>query len=378
LGIKTIEAKILMNIQQATRDYERWMRSHTSVIESDLTSKHQQMRSDLFLFFRGTFFRWAQRWPEICADLKHAPKVIAVGDLHVNSFGTWRDAEGRMAWGVDDFDDSYPLPYTSDLVRLATSLKIVSDLGELTIKLKTGCEIILDSYAAALKAEGCPIVLAEHQATMERLGVESIDPPDDFWGKLNRRPSANGEVPADAKRALKEMLPHEIHSYKIVLRKAGLGSLGQKRFVAIAQWDGGCIAREAKAIVPSSCAWLNGHAGNGNNGNSGTSNNSYYERAIKGAVRAHDPFQKTIGRWIIRRLSPDSNPVEIACLPKKRDEEVLLQAMGTEAANVHLGSRHRVKDILRDLHQRKSNWLRAAVKAMAKAIAQDWKDYRDS
>jgi hypothetical protein len=358
-----------MNIRQATIDYERWMRSHTRVIESDLKSKHQQMKSDVFLFFRGTFYRWAQQWPEVCADLNHAPKVIAVGDLHVNSFGTWRDAEGRMAWGVDDFDDAYPLPYTSDLVRLAASLKIVNDQGDLDTRLKIGCEILLESYEATLKAEGCPIVLAEHQTIMERLGIESIDPPEDFWEKLNRRPSAIGEIPGDAKRILKGTLPPEVHNYKVVLRKAGLGSLGQQRFVAIAEWEGGCIAREAKAIVPSSCAWFTGHAGD---------SNPYYQRAIASARRAHDPYQKIIGKWIIRRLSPDSNPVEIACLPKKRDEEVLLHAMGTEAANVHLGSRHRVKDILKDLRRRKSNWLQAASKAMAKAIEKDWKNYKKS
>ena len=89
-----------------------------------------------------------------------------------------------------------------------------------------------------------------------------------------------------------------------------------------------------------------------------------------------EPTISIIGRWIIRRLSPDSNPVEIACLPKKRDEEVLLHAMGTEAANVHLGSRNRVKDILKDLRRRKSRWLQAASKAMAKAIEKDWKDYK--
>jgi len=87
----------------------------------ELQDKHHQMRSDPFLFFRGTFYRWAQLWPKVCPDLQKAPKVIAVGDLHVNSFGTWRDSEGRLAWGVDDFDDAYPLPYTSDLVRLAAS-----------------------------------------------------------------------------------------------------------------------------------------------------------------------------------------------------------------------------------------------------------------
>jgi hypothetical protein len=96
------------------------------------------------------------------------------------------------------------------------------------------------------------------------------------------------------------------------------------------------------------------------------------------AKRAHDPYQKIIGRWIIRRLSPDSNPVEIACLPKKCDEEVLLHAMGTEAANVHLGSRNRVKDILKDRRRRKSHWLQAASKGMAKAIEKDWKAYKKS
>src|ERR1700683_3875405 len=100
-----------MNIQQATTSYESWMRTHTTVVDSDLRSKREQMKSALFLFFRGTFYRWAQLWREICSDLNRAPRVIAVGDLHVNSFGTWRDAEGRMAWGVDDFDDSYPLHY---------------------------------------------------------------------------------------------------------------------------------------------------------------------------------------------------------------------------------------------------------------------------
>ena len=71
-----------MNIQQATRSFESWMRSCTTVIESDLRSKHEKMKADLFMFFRGTFYRWAQLWPEICHDLLHAPKVLGVGDLH--------------------------------------------------------------------------------------------------------------------------------------------------------------------------------------------------------------------------------------------------------------------------------------------------------
>ena len=91
-------------------------------------------------------------------------------------------------------------------------------------------------------------------------------------------------------------------------------------------------------MVPSSVRWLDGRA---------SDRNSYYEQAIESAVRAHDPFQKTIGRWIIRRLSPDSNPVDITLIPKVHDEETLLHAMGSEAANVHLGTKRQVKNILK-------------------------------
>lgn len=41
--------------------------------------------------------------------------------------------------------------------------------------------------------------------------------------------------------------------------------------------------------------------------------------------------------WLIRRLSPESNPIEISDLHKERNEEQLLYAMGSEAANVHVG-----------------------------------------
>src|ERR1700687_218493 len=128
-----------MNILEATKSYDHWMRSCTTVVESHLRSKHELMREDLFLFFRGTFYRWAQLWPELCADLCKAPRVLSSADLHVNSFGTWRDSEGRLCGGVDDFDESYPLPYTHDLVRLAASLKIVIESKDLIIKLKHGC-----------------------------------------------------------------------------------------------------------------------------------------------------------------------------------------------------------------------------------------------
>jgi hypothetical protein len=359
----------IMNILKATISYENWMRSCTTVVEAHLRLKHEQMKTEPFLFFRGTFYRWIQLWPEICPDLRDAPKVLAVGDLHIGSFGTWRDKEGRLCWGVDDFDESFPLPYTNDLVRLAASVKMGIDSEDLTIKLKDGCDTILEGYQKTLRAGGCPIVLAEHKNNLDKLGVEAFKAPDDFWKKLNALPVVNHGLPRDAKQALQKMLPGTNLDYKVVRREAGLGSLGQQRFVAIAAWEGSCIAREAKAMLPSSCVWLNGQTGY---------RRFYYEEAIESAVRSHDPFQKVVGRWLIRRLSPESNPIEIADLPEERDEETLLHAMGSEAANVHLGRERQAKNILKDLRRRKANWLRSAAKDMAKAMEREWKEYANT
>ena len=358
-----------LNIESATTSYERWMRSCTAVVSSDLRSKHEQMKESPFLFLRGTFYRWAQLWPSICAELCNAPKVLAVGDLHVNSFGTWRDAEGRLCWGVDDFDESYPLAYTNDLVRLAASLKIVIDAESLSIRFKEGCDAILDGYLQSLREGGCAIVLAEREQTLDKLGADSFKPPSDFWGKLNRLPTVRHPLANDLKNALEKTLPDPKMDYKVVRRQAGMGSLGQKRFVAIARWNGGFIAREAKSMLPSACSWLNDEIGH---------RQSHYEEAISSAIRSPDPFQVIEGSWLIRRLSPDSNPIDIQCLPKHRDVPMLLHAMGSEAANVHLGTKGQATRILNDLKKRKSNWLRDAAARMARAVEKDWKHNRKS
>lgn len=355
------------NIQQATTNYEKWMRSCATIIKSDLNFKHEQMKESPFLFLRGTYYRWAQLWPMLCKELRSAPKVLAVGDLHVNSFGTWRDSEGRLSWGVDDFDESCPLSYTNDLVRLATSMKIMIDAGGLCITLKEGCDAIIDGYRQSLRAGGCPIVLAEHEQKLSKLGIESFKPPVDFWGKLNRLPVVKTALIPEVKKAFEKTLPDPKLTYKVVRRKAGLGSLGQQRFVAIADWQGGCIAREAKAVVPSAWVWLEGKTRH---------DQPHYEAAISSARRSPDPFQKIIGRWLIRRLSPDSNPIDIQTLPKQRDEGLLLRAMGSEAGNVHVGTSRQVQSILKDLEARKAAWLRHAAKRMAHVVEKDWKEYR--
>ena len=115
----------MMNIVKATRRYEEWIGESIKLDGADLQLKHQRMKEDLFSFFRATFYRWVQLWPEVCPSLTLAPRVLAVGDLHVENFGTWRDIEGRLIWGVNDFDEAATMPYTLDLARLAASARLL-------------------------------------------------------------------------------------------------------------------------------------------------------------------------------------------------------------------------------------------------------------
>ena len=66
------------------------------------------------------------------------------------------------------------MAYTNDIVRLAASLKIVLDSKGLSMKLKDGCDAILEGDSSALRDGGNPIVLAERDQKLGRLGRACI------------------------------------------------------------------------------------------------------------------------------------------------------------------------------------------------------------
>jgi len=356
-----------MNIVKATRSYETWIAKYLTLLPTDIELKHQAMAEDIFPFFRATFYRWMQLWPTVCHREAGAPKVLAVGDLHVDNFGTWRDIEGRLVWGVNDFDEVYELPYTIDLVRLAASAHIA--IRESRLKIATGdaCEAILTGYKKGFETGGLPYVLAEEHAWLRQMFVGVLRDPTEYWKKLDSLQTWRGRVRKSARRGIERLLPERGLEYRIVHRIAGLGSLGRERYVAIAMCRGARVAREAKALAPSACVWA--AAGR-------TSKRIHYQQALDRSVRAIDPFVKLRGSWIVRRLAPDCSRVELASMTTEHDESHLLRAMGFETANIHLGTPRAAKTILRDLTTRPADWLHKAALAMVKATTADFREWR--
>lgn len=75
-------------------------------------------------------------------------------------------------------------------------------------------------------------------------------------------------------------------------------------------------------------------------------------KIVAQAVRCQDPFRELRKGWVVRRLAPDYSRAELTMLPKGRDEYKLLEAIGRETANVHLGSKRVVAKGKRNLSNR--------------------------
>ncbi len=352
-----------MNIVEATKSYESWLGKITKLRRSELDRKHQIMRDNKFAFLRATYYRWAQIWVDVCPELARDPSVLAVGDLHVENFGTWRDIEGRLVWGINDFDEAFRLPFTNDLVRLATSAYMAIEEGELSIAPKAASTAILRGYSASLDGGGLPLTLVDTSTPLRDMVRDRLKTPERFWNKMAGFPALREPAPKEIKRMIQDSVPGEME-LRYLNRVAGAGSLGKERFTAMGMWCGGYICREAKALTASACEWaLNGKKGDGR---------INYEEILARAVRCPDPMIAVRGSWLLRRLSQDCFKLTLDHLPAKRNETDLLYSMGWETANIHLGSA-RAKDLAKNLSRKPSRWLHQAAKAMRDETERDWR-----
>lgn len=352
----------MTGIKASTDAYEDWLRARLgdAFVAADLKKKHKDMAHDRFLFLRATCWRWAEIAPEVCPDLMDAPAIAAVGDAHLGNFGLWRDREGRLVWGVNDYDEAAPAPWPLDLVRLAASALLADQAGRHSAR----------EIAAAIR-RGYREGLAHPAAAVlerDRLWLRELFAADDKkrlkeWRKLLDAAPAKKRPPRRFAAALARALPESRLKPKLAPRVAGAGSLGRLRIVATFEdYRGGPLAREAKAVVPS-CWDRRATPGAG-------------FALAAGAFRSPDPWLQLHGEIIVRRLSPNSRKLDLAELPE-RGRLRLLSAMARDLAAVHAQDRTRIGAVREDQERRKAGWLRAAARAAAEAAERDWKAWRN-
>src|SRR5262245_42461098 len=264
-------------VMEATEAYEAWLRNRLDVVEADLQYKHQQMAASLFAFLRGAFYRWAALWEETLPDLARAPRLLAVGDLHVQNFGTWRDLEGRLVWGVNDLDEvrdnalrRRSRPHGNKCYHRQTREGPDYRRGRHGRRHARRLFPIARSRRQTFRARGEPSGFARH-------GHGRGARPGSVLVKARQ---ASGRKSAEAHQAAARGRASRRRCHvQFVARIAGMGSLGRPRYVAIGTSNGGLAAREAKAWLPSAWGWAMGKV----------KDRAYALRLIERAARQHDP-----------------------------------------------------------------------------------------
>jgi hypothetical protein len=408
-----------VNIKSSADRYEAWLRRQLAddFDEEDLAEKHKKMTDGAFQFLRASYWRWAETILDTCPELKNGPEVLAVGDIHLENFGTWRDAEGRLVWGVNDFDEAAHMPYAIDLVRLAASAVLA--VAQIKVKGVTPdliCDSILQGYHDGIAAETPkPFVLDRDNPdapdrdirTMRNLFVVDDKEREKFWKKFDAaeiaaamerfrnggerpkvRPAA--KLPARHDKVLARAWPDSRVDFTCYARTAGTGSLGRPRFIGLGEWQGDQIVRETKAVVPS--GWVLAHRG---------SRNLRCEEIATGRCRSADPTYRLRGHVLVRRLSPNDFKIELKEQDKKKADKAKpaksaqdqqqdhhktikpedlvnrdrLKSMGYDLAAIHRGTRHRRTAIRDDLAARPERWLRKAVDASARQVMSDFEQW---
>jgi len=90
-------------------------------IKSLVPIKYGRMVESPFAFLRGSAVVMA-------ADLASSPvseiDTVLCGDAHLSNFGVFATPERRLAFDINDFDETYPGPWEWDLKRLAASAAV--------------------------------------------------------------------------------------------------------------------------------------------------------------------------------------------------------------------------------------------------------------
>ena len=250
-------------------------------------------------------------------------RVLSIGDLHLENFGTWRDADGRLVWGVNDFDEAAVMPYVLDLVRLATSIQLAPDPAD---QPRRAAEAVLRGYRDGLE-EPQPALLFEGETWLRPYA----EPAERQAGEIlegDRRLSGNAPPPANCQGVDREPaqghrqenrppLPHSPQGR----RQPGTAALPRGRL----------LARRPGAARGQGAGALGVELGP----RSGKVAEVAFPRFRQRPLSRAGSVPACAGTFIFRRIAADSNKIELGEDAGRKMHLNLLEAMGFDVASIH-------------------------------------------
>ena len=377
-----------------------------------LALKYQAMRADRFAFFRATCFLFYAHLPALGA-LRRAPAAWCCGDLHLENFGVYRDQDNLSVFDLTDFDEALLAPAVWDPLRGAASIIVARKTLRFS---KSGARrharLFIDSYAEALAAGGVgpesgvseqgivagliatlrgrsrAQLLARRTVTVDGAVKLITGQGNALPAGLRLRARAHKLFAAAAAEAFPPGAPDQWGAPVIIIdaarRIAGLGSLGEERYVLLVEGSGGSsplrlidlkLAQTSSSVKQARVkqpAWK-----------SEADRIVTVERAAQAASPAFLTSVKA-GRnsYIMRELQPREDRFSFGTLASRpRDVAAVLALMGRCAAKAQLraASFKGAADVaaLRAFGV-KSAWrgpLAEAARRAARRSSRDWTDY---
>ncbi|WP_238246354.1 DUF2252 family protein, partial [Methylobacterium iners] len=114
--------------------------------------RYKKMRRNAFTFLRGAAAIMAA---DLAGSAMAGLPVQACGDCHIGNFGVFVSPEGRVAFDINDFDETLPgVDFTVDLKRLAASV-VVEAMAETDADAERARELAIagvEAYRAHMHA----------------------------------------------------------------------------------------------------------------------------------------------------------------------------------------------------------------------------------
>ena len=141
--------------------------------------KFRKMAASAFAFYRGHGLPLLRGRRPGASDGgpyldERTGRVWIHGDLHAENFGTYMDANGRLTFNVNDFDEAYVGPFTWDLKRFAASVALLGYGKALSDEQITG---LVRTYAGAYRERIRALATGAKDDEVPPLTLDTADGP---------------------------------------------------------------------------------------------------------------------------------------------------------------------------------------------------------
>lgn len=246
-----------------------------------LRLKVARMAASAFAFFRGTFHLFARdvldkswEWSPLMSG--SGAEMDLVGDIHSENYGTYKAADGKVRYDINDFDETTRGRFDFDVCRLATSLFLAArERGdrwrEAALVPQAGLAVYAEQLPRFLKKgatydvgeltpSGCPPVdeLVRSEAAEKRSEfVHRMTVPEDGRRRIARSLNYFNLPEAEQAQALRLLedyvrrmpepsAPDYYKADDVCGRVAGIGSMGRFRYAVLVNGKG---KKEARNVL---------------------------------------------------------------------------------------------------------------------------------